>query len=176
MKKIYIAGPITGREYGEAKLHFENAAAYCEEVLNMVPVNPMALVHAHDKEWISYMRVGIKAMMDCDALYMLDGFSASKGAQVELQLAMGLRIPIYFERASAKLVEVRCDSNVESLSILIADTNLSLRVKNCLKSIGVEYAYQLAAFSAGELLRYRNMGKGSVHEITRFCEEHGIKF
>jgi len=43
------------------------------------------------------MRIDIKALVDCDAIYMLNNWRDSKGANVELNIAQGLGMEIIFE-------------------------------------------------------------------------------
>lgn len=92
MEKIYISGKISGIE-AEAPALFSVAANQLKQQGYEV-VNPMLLSHNHDKSWESYMKEDIKAMCDCDSIYMLKNWAHSKGASVELNLArvLGLKI------------------------------------------------------------------------------------
>jgi hypothetical protein len=91
-KKVYISGPITGKPYGNADL-FGQAAAWVTHQ-GHIPINPHWLKHNHGKTWLEYMREDLKAMMDCDEILMLPGFTESKGAMVEHELARALGLPI----------------------------------------------------------------------------------
>ena len=44
--------------------------------------------------WHQFMRADIKALCDCDALALLDGWQHSAGAQLELHLAHRLGLEI----------------------------------------------------------------------------------
>ncbi len=92
MKKVYISGPITGIE--DYKQNFGKAA---DMIWDMKPefraVNPVALTHNHDKSYESYMKEDIKALLDCDSIYMLEGWEKSKGATFELEVAKMCGIP-----------------------------------------------------------------------------------
>lgn len=92
--KIYISGKISGIEE-QAGAIFANAESALIDAGYEV-VNPMTLNHDHDKSWHSYMKEDIKAMCDCDSIYMLDNWTDSKGAIIEHSIAIqiGLR-PIY---------------------------------------------------------------------------------
>lgn len=91
-KRIYISGKISGMEEKAFEL-FEEAEmllhTYGYEV-----INPMKLPHNHDKQWHSYMREDIKALCECDAIYMLRNWKDSRGAQIEFELANYLEIDI----------------------------------------------------------------------------------
>jgi hypothetical protein len=92
-RKVYLSGKITGTDLAETRAKFAKAKA---ELMNagFEVVNPMALPHDHDKSWNSYMRECIKALMDCDALYLIEGVPNSKGLQLELHIAFRLGIRV----------------------------------------------------------------------------------
>ena len=61
-------------------------------------VNPATLDNGStDKPWEYYMRIALKAMLDCDMLYALAGSQHSRGAMIEINLARALSIPIQHE-------------------------------------------------------------------------------
>lgn len=90
-KKIYISGKITGLSEKAAKNKFAEAET---QLKGMYPgceiINPMEINHDHDGSWINYMKQDIKALMDCDSIFMLTNWQESKGAIVEYTLAKGL--------------------------------------------------------------------------------------
>jgi len=92
--KVYISGSIT--KDGNYYYKFEKA----EKVLRLKGfevVNPTKLPHNHNKEWEAYMVESLKAMLDCDSIYMIKGWTESKGALIEFQLATSLGFNIHFE-------------------------------------------------------------------------------
>lgn len=93
MKKVYISGPISKIPFQEA---FDNFEKKEKELiaLGYEVVNPMKLEHNHDKSWKSYMKVDLKALIDCDCIVMLPGWVSSKGARIEWYLAKDLGIQI----------------------------------------------------------------------------------
>lgn len=84
--KIYISGPNTG-----VNNYMENFRKASDKVWNISPdyiaVNPCTLPHNHGKTYQEYMREDIKALLECDFIYMLDGWEKSKGAIFELKIA-----------------------------------------------------------------------------------------
>ena len=86
--KVYISGKITGIETEAFEL-FAKAETQLRE-LGYEPINPMTLIHEHDKSWHSYMKVCIKALCDCDAIYLLPNWGESKGANLEKEIASNL--------------------------------------------------------------------------------------
>lgn len=94
-KKIYISGKITGLTPDQAFSLFNNAELYLSERGYEV-INPMTIPHEHDKSWLSYMRNDLKALLDCEAIFMLYNWKDSKGAKVEHDLAESLGLEIIY--------------------------------------------------------------------------------
>lgn len=94
-RTIYIAGKITGIE-DIAKIRFKYVQDELEAMGYNV-VNPMELNHDHDKSHASYMRVCIKALCECDEIYMISGWHMSKGAKLELKVAKSLKLKITYQ-------------------------------------------------------------------------------
>jgi hypothetical protein len=99
--KIYISGKVTGIEE-EAVALFNAADRYLKQK-GFETVNPMALPHSHDKSWHSYMKEDIKALCDCEAIYMLPNWTDSKGAIIEHSTATLLGLKVYYEKTPLML-------------------------------------------------------------------------
>ena len=93
--KIYISGQITGIESNAPAL-FESAESFLKAKGFQV-VNPTKIEHNHDLTWASYMRNDIKALMECDGIYMLDNHTKSDGAKLELYIATNLKMTVFHE-------------------------------------------------------------------------------
>lgn len=92
--KCYISGPISGREAVDYLREFWKASRYVE-TLGYDAVNPCELNHAtHDQSWESFMRVDLKALMDCTAICLLPGWDRSAGAKCEYHLAQVLGMDV----------------------------------------------------------------------------------
>lgn len=91
-RKVYISGPITGTNDYERR--FKRAVEFLE-FLGDFPVNPVELVK--DETWEDCMKEDIKLLLDCDTIFMLNGFEKSKGAMLEFNLACSLGMTILFE-------------------------------------------------------------------------------
>lgn len=94
MEKIYISGKITGLEEHEAFQMFDEVDTELT-IKGFEVVNPMTIEHNHDKSWLNYMKTDIKALMECDAIYMLPNWTTSRGAKIERQLAIDLGMKVY---------------------------------------------------------------------------------
>lgn len=94
--KIYISGKITDTEdyvdrFNEAERQLkeiypeseiENPVTFGKEVEEQV-INP---------EWKDYMKNCIVHLLDCDAIYLMEGWQNSKGARLEYFIASCLDI------------------------------------------------------------------------------------
>ena len=108
MKKIYIAGKVSGEPIRDVAIKF--AKAYSEiDKLGFIPINPVELVQNYfiknfafqtlteDEEWKIAMQVCIKELVECDGVLLLPGNLESRGATIERQLAQGLDIPTFYD-------------------------------------------------------------------------------
>jgi hypothetical protein len=97
--KIYISGAITNNP--NAKAQFEKAKQTLLEMNKCYePISPMDLPHEHDKSWNAFMREDIKALMECQGIYMIEGWTNSQGAFIEKELAQSLDFKIIYELIS----------------------------------------------------------------------------
>lgn len=112
--RCYIAGPIAGvpdfRERFAAAVPAVEALGY--EVVNPCDITPVD----HEGECppgydpgedasghtssACFMRADLRALLDCDAIYMLPGWEQSRGATVEHAVAVACGIPVLEEGTS----------------------------------------------------------------------------
>lgn len=98
--KIYIAGPMTGLpEFNYPAFHRAAAAlrAAGYEVFNPAEMDQYGWAEV-DGEWLmpggvkpayaDYLRAGIRALIDCDTVCLLEGWPESRGAVLEHDIAM----------------------------------------------------------------------------------------
>ena len=95
LKSIYISGPISGRDEQIAHDHFKSVQNAVERETDMYVYNPMDFKKRDC--WEDYMRDGIAALVDSDAIIMLNTWQESRGACLERTIAFELNIPIYYE-------------------------------------------------------------------------------
>jgi hypothetical protein len=86
--RIYIAGPMTGLP-GLNFAAFHAAARQLRgaghDVVNPAEINPDTTM-----SWHACMRRDIAELVTCDAIYLLPGWGASKGATLEHHIAQRL--------------------------------------------------------------------------------------
>lgn len=105
-ERVYISGKISGLGYSYVNLKF----AACEAALNhvgMEPVNPLNNGLPESATWKEHMRADIALLKTCDTIYLQEDFAQSRGAMMELFLAMrwGKRI-IMSSCTSMRIVKV----------------------------------------------------------------------
>lgn len=92
MNKVYISGKISGLPEEIYKKNFSDA----EKELGLfgyTPVNPAKIGIVPGFKWEDYMKESLKLLCDCDFIYCLPDSKDSKGAMLEQQTALVLKIP-----------------------------------------------------------------------------------
>lgn len=90
--RIYLSGPMTGLpDYNYPAF---NQVAADLRAKGYTVENPAENPKPTSDAWSDWMRLAIKQMMDCDCVVMLSGWQASKGAMVEVRLAIDLGLTV----------------------------------------------------------------------------------
>ena len=93
--KLYVAGPM--RNLPELNFPAFNKATQMLRESGFEVVNPVELNPDPNADYIECMRIDLKALCDCDGIYLLQGWENSEGANAEFQVARMLKLSIYFE-------------------------------------------------------------------------------
>lgn len=94
--KIYISGKISGLPLREARQRFTDAQSLLEGI-GFEAVNPMEKGLTSDASWEQHMVKDIELLLACDAIFMMDNWVDSKGAQIEYDIANRLGKYVWFE-------------------------------------------------------------------------------
>jgi hypothetical protein len=92
-KKVYIAGKVTGEPYALVLNRFGNAELNLT-ALGYKVVNPIKIVNNSEADWKSAMKKCLSALLECDAIFLLPDWSKSKGAKLELSVALAAEIEV----------------------------------------------------------------------------------
>jgi|SRR5579875_4104730 len=90
--KVYISGPMSGLPDYNYPAFFRAAEVIHE--LGDEPINPAEGVPDLHQPWVWYMRRALRMLLDADAVAMLPGWEASKGARLEYVIAQQLGMPV----------------------------------------------------------------------------------
>lgn len=93
--KVYISGAIAHCDIDERKRTFAAAADELREK-GFRPVNPFENGLPDSAHWRQHMRVDIGMLIDCEYIYMLNGWWLSKGAKLEFDVASSCGIDVIF--------------------------------------------------------------------------------
>lgn len=101
--KCYIAGKITGLSEAEYKANFQ-AAKEIVAALGYEPISPLDLPHQHGRTWADYLREDIAALLQCQKLFALNDWTKSRGATIEVDLAIDLGLLVHFQKTDGTVI------------------------------------------------------------------------
>lgn len=92
MTRIYLAGPMSG-------LPDFNRSAFRQEASRLRSLghhveNPEENPAPPCGSWQAYMRLAIAQLVTCDTLAYLPGSESSRGAMIEIQLALSIEMTV----------------------------------------------------------------------------------
>lgn len=102
--RIYLSGPMSGLP-GHNYEAFAEAAHwlrqhFCENVVSPHELIPQPCDGCFDKSkehsWHEHMRADIACLLRCDTIVLLPGWPSSRGARLELTIAMELGFKVFF--------------------------------------------------------------------------------
>lgn len=99
IRNIYISGRITGEAIGGVIAKFHAAERKIRR-FGFTPVSPLDNGLPFEAEWADHMGRDIALLLKCDAIYLLPDYEQSRGAQIELCVALQQRMPVFVERES----------------------------------------------------------------------------
>lgn len=133
MKKIYIAGKVTGLHRTEVERNFNTLKEYFTNIGYHV-ISPIDIVVDPDTDWKTAMKICIKALLDCDYIYLMNNARFSKGARLEFLIAKEFEIKIIDSKVAADPTSsqsllkgtVQCDQ----LRKIFEDQNKIIQISN----------------------------------------------
>lgn len=88
MNRIFVCGPMSGLP--DLNYPAFNAEAARLRGLGHHVENPAENPAPECGSWQGYMRLSIAQLIACDTVYLLPGYTMSKGAMLEVHIAMSL--------------------------------------------------------------------------------------
>lgn len=98
--KIYISGAITNN------FQYKEQFAEAEKVLTELGWQVVNPAKNHETSYKDYIDTGLFQLMKCDAIYLLDGWEKSDGANLEYVYAVTTGMEIYMSRKQITKLEV----------------------------------------------------------------------
>ena len=103
--KYYLSGAITGRDEKDYTAHFDTIEKYVKDTFDNAEVfNPVQYCKKLKSTredgiltWGDYMSSCIEKLLEADTLVLLNGWEASKGANLEYRLAKRMNMYIITE-------------------------------------------------------------------------------
>lgn len=93
---IYISIPITGQEQ-EAREKADLTKAMLSRAGHKV-ITPFEVYAGKNPVYKDYICCDLRALLDCDAIYLCDGWQFSQGCQLEAEAARIYKLQIMYER------------------------------------------------------------------------------
>lgn len=94
--KIYISLPISGQDIEKVEASCIFASGVIEKK-GHIPVSPLEVSPDPDASYAEHMGRDIKALLECNAVLLMDGWERSKGCQLEYRAAELYHKKIYFD-------------------------------------------------------------------------------
>lgn len=98
MKRIYVAGPMSGLP--ELNFPAFHAAAAKLRAEGFDVVNPAEINSDPAAKWEDCMRADIRELVTCDGIALLPGWGDSRGAKLEAHIAEALGMDTQFLEAA----------------------------------------------------------------------------
>lgn len=92
--RVYVSGPMSGLP--ESNFPAFHAAAATLRAAGHEVVNPAEFPIKSGTGWNDCLRMDIAYLVTCDAIFMLDGWTASRGAQLEHHVALALGMTVIY--------------------------------------------------------------------------------
>lgn len=91
--RVYLAGPMSGiKDYNYPAF---NCTASALRALSFDVENPAENPDPACKSWNGYLKTALRQMMTCDAVVLMPGWEKSRGANLEVDTARSVGIPVW---------------------------------------------------------------------------------
>lgn len=107
MKKIYIAGKVTGENYEACYRKFAQAETAVVS-LGAMPVNPMR-INKKDEAWGRAMVNCLEALLSCESVLLLPDWEQSGGAKLEYDFAKRIGLKIIYHETTPLIRKDSCE-------------------------------------------------------------------
>lgn len=109
--KVYVSGPITGRER-EAVLYAFNDVRCFLEIMGFEVVLPIENKLPAEASHERHMRCDFGLLLYCDYIYLMEGWMESRGCVAELLVAKSAGIKVLHNEEERKYKDVNVSLNI----------------------------------------------------------------
>ena len=92
MKRVYLAGPMTGYPELNFPAFHREAARLRDKGFDVV--NPAEINADPAAGWVDCMRADIRELVTCDGIVLMPGWEKSRGATLEHHIASALSLTV----------------------------------------------------------------------------------
>lgn len=92
MKRVYLAGPMTG--YPDLNFPAFHREAARLRAKGLEVVNPAEINLDPSAGWVDCMRADIRELVTCDGIVLMPGWEKSRGATLEHHIASALSLTV----------------------------------------------------------------------------------
>lgn len=94
--KVYISLPISGKDEVEAREHANLTKSMLSRAGHEA-INPFDIYCGKNSSYADYLCSDLRALSDCDAIYLCEGWQFSRGCRIEANFANEFGKTIMYE-------------------------------------------------------------------------------
>ena len=94
--KVYISGKITGTDLTHTRKRFSDVADKLQSLGHEV-TSPLCNGLSETDPWEAHIAKDIANLLQCDGIYMLQGWEESQGARIEHAMAKDAKLIVFYE-------------------------------------------------------------------------------
>lgn len=94
--KLYISGKISGTDLTHTRKRFSDVADKLQALGHEV-TNPLYNGLSETDPWEDHIAKDIINLIDCEGIYMLQGWEDSQGARIEHAMAKDAKLIVFYE-------------------------------------------------------------------------------
>lgn len=99
--KIYLSIPISGHDEMEVREHADLMKSALSRAGHEV-VNPFDIYAGNNPAYADYLCADLRALADCDAIFLCDGWQFSRGCRIERTFAEEFGKQVMYENGGEK--------------------------------------------------------------------------
>lgn len=95
--RVYISIPITDKDEQKQREHADLTKAMLSRA-GHTPISPFDIYAGKNPKYEDYLCYDLRALADCDAIYLCEGWQFSRGCRIEANFAREFNKQFMYER------------------------------------------------------------------------------